>query len=345
MKKFCTIALLIICFIPFISRKNDYVDVTTVISVNSLCIDYDEEKQEIAVYFYVLNNYNVAQSELSSSNFDKLAYVTKIVGPNFAKIFEKFKKISNVFIHYNHLRTVILTNKFLNHDDNPKIFYDFIRNTTIIYPTFYIYTTDDKIEEIYQIETFSDISAYHTLLINPKSIKTYKLTTYMDFVKAYNISNYTLKIPRISSAEDTVTKQDQEIKTVIFDGYSIYQFNKPTITYLEKEMPYIHWLNEISNTVVKIGEYSLFIKDGNYHIKQKNGKITINYTLNATTTISHESFFDNSLYEYLKKTITDELQTLFNKTIADEIDIFNIKYYLNLDTINDVEFLVKLEIN
>ena len=165
-----------------------------IIYINSICLDINEDNNQYDCYFYVLNNFNLAQAEISSNNVDNLAYVAKITAPTLTEAFRKLNQISNIYIHYNHLRTVILTNKFLNLFD----FYQFIKDDLNLYPSFYLFATDSKPEDIFNIENFSEISAYHTLLINPDLIKSYKLITFMDFAKAITINNYTLLMKNIT---------------------------------------------------------------------------------------------------------------------------------------------------
>lgn len=348
MKKPIIILIMIISFIPFFTHKNDYVDVTSVISVSSIGIDYNKEENEYDLYFYVLNNFNIAQAELSSSNVDILAYITKISDQNFTTAFEKFRKISNVFVHYNHLRTIILTENFLEEQKNIDKFYYFIKNNPDLYPTFYLFSTDCKIEEIYQIKTFSDISANYTLLINPTSIKTYSLVTFIDFIKAMNINTYTLKIPHLSSAPETSNKQDEPFKSILLNGYSVYVNGRKYFNILETELTYLHWLEELNDKHFLIDDYALYIKNGKYKIKKKNGKIIITYSLTANITSSFNHLENNVELNSLMHTIKQELIALYNYGLEHQIDLFNLKYYTN-DSISsleqfDTEFVIQLDI-
>lgn len=345
MRKLLVISILILSFVPFLTRKSDYVDVTSVINVSSICIDYDEENDNFSIYFYVLNNFNLAQAELSSSNVDTLAYITKINDKNFTDAFEKFRKISNVFVHYNHLRTVILTSKFASKIQNMELFYRFVRNNLDIYPTFYLFTTDCEVEEIFQIKTFSDISANFTLLINPKSSKTYELVTFIDFIKTINIPNYTLKIPHIASAKETSSKQDEPYKSIILDGYTIFNINQPVIKIVEDELPYLHWLSELNNLSVSIGAYSIYIKEGKYKIKRQKNKTMITYKLSSTIIKTSNDYINEESYTTLKNSIAKELEMLYAYGREHDIDLFNLKYLSQNDTLDDVEFIVKLDLN
>lgn len=348
MKKAAIILIILTSFIPFFTKKNDYVDVTSVISVSSIGIDFDKEKNEYSFYFYVLNNFNIAQAELSASNVDTLAYITEISDQSFTNAFEKFRKISNVFVHYNHLRTVILTKNFLEDQENINQFYNFVKNNPDLYPTFYLFSTDCKIDEIYQIKTFSDISANFTLLINPDSIKTYHLITFIDFIKAMNVINYTLRIPHLSSASETTNKQDEPYKSIILNGYSVYVKDQKCFDLLEINLPSLHWLEKLNDKHFMIDTYSLYIKNGKYKIKKKDDKIIITYILTTNITSSFNNIANNDEMDHLLNIIKQELISLYNFGIDNNLDLFNLRYLTNdltksLENLK-TEFVVKIDI-
>lgn len=344
MRKAIILLITSLSFVPFLTKKSDYVDITSVISVSSICIDYNEENDNFSIYFYVLNNFNLAQAELSSSNVDTLAYITKIDDTDFTSAFEKFKKVSNVFVHYNHLQTLILTTRFFKKTENIDLFYQFIRNNLDIYPTFYLFTTDNKVEEIYQIKTFSDISASFTLLIDPMSSKSYELATYIDFVKAMNLDNYTLKIPHLATASGTTNKQDEPFRSIIIDGYSIYHQKELKTNLLETDLPHLHWLEALNNLNVSIQDYAIYIKEGKYQISKKEKTVTITYDLSATITKTINTNQADT-YEILKKEITAELYRLYNYGIEHQLDLFNLNYLYPHQEIDQVLFNVRLDIN
>ena len=94
MKKILLILITLTSFIPIITKRNDYIDVTKVIY-----LDINEDNNQYDCYFYVLNNFNLAQAEISSNNVDNLAYVAKITAPTLTEAFRKLNQISNIYIH------------------------------------------------------------------------------------------------------------------------------------------------------------------------------------------------------------------------------------------------------
>ena len=142
-----------------------------------------------------------------------------------------------------------------------------------------------KIEDLYNIQNFSDVSAYHTILINPNLIKTYKLVTFIDFAKEILKPNYTFLIPHVSSVPDTFSKQDKEYLSLEMDGYSILQNDYSIKTYITKEYQSLRWLINLPDQHFQIDKYEIYLKDGKYKISlydtTEAGKLLfiINYPL------------------------------------------------------------------
>lgn len=348
MRKLLILAICAVAFIPMLSKKTDYIDVTNVIFVNSVAIDYNEESEQYVFYFYVLNNFNLAKAELSSSNIDTLAYVAKIESKSFAEASNEIRKMANVFIHYHHLKTVILTKNFFS-KERVWDFYTFIKDHIEIYPTFYVFATDSKIEDIYNIENLSEISAYHTILLNPDIIKTYKLITYIDLVKSILLDNYTLKIPHISSVEDVFSKQGESYLALTIDGYSIFHEQELKQTYLYEKLPLLKWMLELYNVTYTVDELNLYIKEGNYVIKQKGNQCVITYHISGTHIHNYKDIPLDEAKELAIDKMLTELKQFKSFMDAANIDIFNINYqfhqtgdyYKNVET----RFEVRLDSN
>lgn len=346
MKKIIVILIIITSFVPIITKRNDYIDVTKVIYINSICFDINEDTNQYDCYFYVLNNFNLTQAELSSSNVDTLAYVAKITAPTFTEAFRKLSQISNVYIHYNHLRTVILTNNFLE-KKYLLDFYKFIKDDLNLYPSFYLFTTNSKPEDIFNIENFSEISAYHTLLINPDLIKSYKLITFLDFAKAMTIDTYTLCIPHISCVKKIFSRQDEEYYSLFLDGYTFYNKEHTLLTAYDSDFKALHWISLLNNTTYTLDEYDLYIKKRKYKLTKHQNTIVINFTIKGTLTRKNDLLNDEENYKVISELVKNEINELINFMNDKSIDIFNINYYFgdSYDYFKNCNVELKLQLN
>ena len=54
MKKILLILITLTSFIPIITKRNDYIDVTKVIYINSICLDINEDNNMIAISMYLI---------------------------------------------------------------------------------------------------------------------------------------------------------------------------------------------------------------------------------------------------------------------------------------------------
>ncbi len=346
MKKIIITFIIIFSFIPFITKKNDYKDISNIVYVSSIGLDYDNVTNEYIIYYYILNNFNLTSAQISSSNIDDLSYTVKVQEKNFAEAFSSIKKKINNSINYTHLNTIILSRNFIGKDHLLHL-YHYIRDLTSIYLDFYIFTTDSEIEDLYNIRNFSDVSAYHTILVTPNLIKTYKLITFVHFAKLILKPNYTLLIPHLTSVMDTFSKQDSDFLSLEIDGYSILKNDFSYKTYLAKDYPQLLLLINLQDQTFSIDEYELYLKDGKYKIKKLNNDILIYYKIYAVINLNPNDENLVNIKEKLEPKIQTIIKDLINATKQDNIDIFNINYIIGPESLTNkkIKIIVDLDLN
>ncbi len=343
MRKVVIFLIIIISFIPFLTKKSDYKDITDIIYVSSIGLDYDEDMDEYTIYFYIINNFNLGNSQIASGNTENLSYVIKVSDHNFISAFNAILKKTNMNIYFTHLQTMIISKSFFN---NKAIlnFYNYIRDFNFMYYNFYLFTTDSKIQDLYNIQNFSDVSAYHTLIVSPNLVKSYKLITFVDFSKAILDKNYTLLIPHISSIVDAFIEQDKSYYYLEMDGYSILQNDFTIKTLLYKDYSIIKWLIHLSDQHFQINIYDIYIKSGRYSIHKKQDKFIITYTMSAILNLNPNSEALIEIEKKLIKFIEEEITNQYRELKKQNIDIFNIKYKLNNDYFRNDNFQVKIKL-
>lgn len=346
MKKITIALIIFISFLPFINQKSDYKDITNVVYVSSIGLDYNQEANEYTVYFYILNNLNLGNAQISSSNIEDLSYTVKVSSDRLAKAITSILKKTNIGFYFTHLQTMIITNDFFN-KISLKELYDFVKGFNQMFYDFFIFATDSKITDLYNIENFSDVTAYHTILVNPSIIKNYKLITFVDFCKAYLNPHYTLLIPHLTSLQDEFYHKDENYYYLEFDGYSLLQKDLRIKTFLSTDYDIIKWLLNLADQHLIIDEYELYIKNGSYKIKKTAHKIQINYYLSAVLDLNpHYETFD-IIQKKLTKLIQQEISKETKFFYDEEIDLFNLKYLLNSSNLNfdQIEVNVSLILN
>ena len=73
MKKLLFILLILISLLSFPYYNNDYIDITHMINVSSIGIDYQNE--EFTIYAYVLNNYTMSKSDFKINNINNNFFI------------------------------------------------------------------------------------------------------------------------------------------------------------------------------------------------------------------------------------------------------------------------------
>lgn len=346
MKKHLIFLIILISFIPFITNKNDYKDITRVNYISSIGIDYDEENKLYTIYSYILNNANIASNTSSPGDSETSSYIIKTSSNNLSSAFNEVYKQSNIVLYYTHLETIIISTNFIN-SNNLTLFYNYIKDNIEIYPTFYLFITDSQIDEIFSIEYFSDISSYHTILINPTLIDDFPLVSFIDFAKFYCINNYTILIPHLSIIKDAFYKQDKPSNLLKIDGVTTITDDSICKTFLTDNNTLLKWLKHLHNQYFILNDYTLYIKEGKYKLTKKNDKIIIKYNISSllTKNLNNEKYVD--IEEKLKAVIKDEIKKLLYDMYHQNIDIYNIKYLFNIDNFNldDIDIEIKFNVN
>lgn len=344
MKKIIVILIIIISIIPFIIRKNDYNDITNTLNVNSIGFDYNIKTNEYEIYFYFVNSFNLANSKISSSNIDNLSYVIKVSNNNFEKAFNDIFYKVNEFVNFSHLKSVLFSINFLN-SKNLNKFYNLIKNNTRFYYNFYIFTTNSSIFDIYNIDNISDVSAYHTILITPNLLNSYKLVPFNIFTSLIIDSSYSLLIPNIELIDDSLSNNNKNLKSLEINGYSYFNRNNFIKTLIISDNKYYKWFTNLNEQNIVIDYYNLYVKTFKYKIVNKHKKLIIKYKISAVLISSLENLQITDIEEILNEKISSEIRTMYNNLENENIDIYNLKYYYSDDLIKNVKFEVDLELN
>ena len=344
MKKIIVILIITVSIIPFIIRKNDYNDITNILNVNSIGFDYNKKTNEYEIYFYFVNSFNLANSKISSSNIDNLSYVIKVSNKILEYAFNNiFHKVNEV-INFSHLKSILFSIDFLD-SKNLKRFYDLIKNNTKFYYNFYIFTTNSNIFDIYNIDNISDVSAYHTILITPNLLNSYKLVPFNIFTSLIIDSNYSLLIPNIELINDSLSNNNKNLKSLEINGYSYFNNNNFIKTLTINDNQYNKWFTNLNEQNILVDSYNIYIKSFKYKINNKHNKLIIMYKISAILISSLENIKITEIEEILNKLITTEIQTMYYEYTKENIDIYNLRYYYNENLIRNVKFEVNFELN
>lgn len=306
-------------------KKNDYTEVSQNAYVSSIGIEYDLNNKNYTVYLYILNNFNIGQSEFALGEQDNLGYISKGTASSIPEAISNIKKQSNIKLQLSHIRSMILKDTFFN-DYNVVMLYSYIKYSPDLYPTFNIYTTSEDLMEIYNVQNFSETSAYYTLLINNDGVNDPLNVTITSFFNDILINYYTGIYPIISISKDTFYNGDKPYLSLGISGYSFINQNNQLSSFSFKHFNGLIYLNELQRNTLIFSKYSFFVNEYYYKTKIKDSKLYISIKLHGIVTYSTIDIEYTELLNNIKKEIKDDIIKLKNTMDEYNIDIFNINY-------------------
>lgn len=306
MKKFLLILLLLISFLCLPYHNNDYIDITHMVNVSSVGIDYKND--QYLIYAYVINNYTMSKNDYNTSSNSKPATVITSTGKTIEKAL--FKLYDSVFVklNFSHIETLVLQKKFITTQNVSKLI-NYISTNNDFYPKFNIFITDEEITDIYNIDYFSDTSSYYNILTEYKSEIEHHHTTFIDLINDFEENNYFVIYPSLKLNKNII-RDEKKGNSLYIDGYfyilngmlNKIDFNDNSLLYL------LYSTNDIS-----------FNYNGrNYFL---NGFSIKKFILNKKLYIL---FYSKSNYDgNFKDLIRYNILSLYNKNI----DVYNLRYF------------------
>ena len=313
MKKILLILLLIISFFCIPYYNNDYIDITHMVNVSSLGISY--ENNEYKIYAYVINNYTMSKNDFNTSSNSKAATIITSGSNSIEDAF--FKLYDSVFVklNFSHLETLVLQKNFLS-NTNVHDLIVYISTHNDFYPKFNIFITEEKLQELFNIDYFSDTSSYYNILTEYKSEIEHHHTTFIDLINDFEEVNYFVMYPSLKLNKN-ILKNDQTGTSIYIDGYFYMDDGIiKKITFKDNQLLYfLYSTNDIC-----------------FNYKNKNYFLT---SLSIRTYKFNKKFYlliySKSNYEdNFKDLIMNNILSLYNK----HIDVYNLKYFnINIDDI------------
>lgn len=327
MKKILLIIILLFSiFIFFITH--DYKSITQITFVNSIGIDYSEESDEFTLYYFVLNNYNIAQTGNSAAFTNTHAYVTKASDKELLLAENKIRNNSNTKIDLSHVRSIVIKDTFFKKNNIIKLI-DYIKNSNKYNPSFEVYTTDDNLDEIYKLDNFSEVSGYYTILVNTQNNIPVKHITYSDLCNDIYIDNFFVPYQKIKVNKGIINDSEKEYVTLSYDGCTFINESLQTCSFKYHNIHGLAYFTTKINRPIIINNnnhtYSLSVNlfKINYYIK--DGKLLLTIKINGSfIDVNNEDA--TMLKGLLKDKITKDILEMNEILINYDIDFFNIKY-------------------
>lgn len=325
MRKFSILILFVLsltgCF------KNE---INSTIYISSIGFEVKEDK--IVCYFLSnpLNNIsrNASGSEDSDSEF------IKIEADSIDSAFKEAEKTLLLPLNYRHVKSVIFSKdvfetKYIDE------FFRFMRSGVYVTYNYYIFATEDKMEDILEFKNPEQLSYQHSILSSPNLIEFDKYGLeqmhFLDFANDYYEEGRYLHIPLIS-----VKKVWNKNSTLEVSGYLAFQGSLNVfkneeylgIIYLKKQEMIIYYTEEASYRIIG---YKV-----SFEVIENIYTIVINYDDLYIFGSGNEEDLNLRLTSEIKKYLDDYIAKYNNLYLISEYN------YLNKKALNVLIYDIKV---
>lgn len=327
MKKAILFLIFILSIFIFI-YSHDHQSITQITFVNSVGLEYNNETKEYTMYFFILNNYTIAQSGNSPSFTNTHSYTAVATDKDILSAENKIRNNANTKFDLKHIRSFILNDNFFEDDNALKLFYYFQNNVKYNH-SFEIYTTKDNLNDIYKLENFSEVSGYYTILVNTQNNIPVKHVRYNDFCNDILIKDYTVYYHRIKINEGIINDSDKKYITLEYDGVSFIDDEYKLNSFKYQNLKGIGYLTtKINRTfIINHQEKEFIFSPNNFNITYKVVNNILKIKIKVNGYFLNRYNLDNiELIEILEKELKTELELMYETLCNYDIDIYNINY-------------------
>ncbi len=339
-----------------ISGCFDYQEVNSVHFAASMGIDFDKNNDNYTIYIYIINNLNLTQIDLATSEGDKLAYVASSSDLSLTIALDKIYENSDIIIDLHHLKTLILSKNVCN-KINLRNIKDFLLNNYANYLNFSVLLTEKDISEIYKVQNFTETSAYYTLLTNSSNYNKYNIPKIHEFINDVSSNNYNITYPLINISYDTFGKNEDKYITLYLRGLGAFDEDNNAIFFEPSEYNGVKYLNYLEDYRLSIiyNDQVLAFDLHQFTLKKelKNNILTLYYIIDASVIINNfmnenGSNLINSK-TILMHEISNSVHYLWEKSVENNVDLFNLQHLIKVKklktTYQDVNIRFKYSIN
>ena len=242
--------------------------------VDSIGIDYNIESKTYIVYYHIASSNSLLTTELGSTSSDNKYSIAHVEADTLYDAFRKITSNSIRNIIITHLQSIIITFNFIN-NENIEMLIDVIKTYNYIEPSFYIFATNSKLEDIYSIENPENISSFFSIITSNNYITTYDLTYFTEFVTSFLEETLITKIIVIQSTKDLWQNEDKPIITLSTVG-DIFINNYGNTLYLSNtDYNALYIINHEIKSNIIIDNINYVLQNCKVRIKEKDNVFTI----------------------------------------------------------------------
>lgn len=319
--------LLLIIPLLLLTSCYSYDNISETLFVNTVGINYDEEKKQYIVYYHMTNPSTLTTEALGGSSEENTFSIAKGSSDSILKAMQIISSNSNKRIKLTHVKTYLFSLNYLNYN-NLKDFHELIKTSPYLYSDFRILITDSDIEEILKFTDIENTSPYYSLIVSSNdSEETYKMTTLIDLSRGLNEQYYGLSFPFIRATKEVWETQTEEIYSLKIEGSIFINKNNDILLLEEDKYPIIFLLKTKKNASVIINDFHYLMTKHKYkvtHIKENTFLIKIKASAYITQYGKSNQDIEKLFIDYMEKS----LDNLISISKEYNIDIFSVENIL-----------------
>ncbi|MEK3806694.1 Ger(x)C family spore germination protein [Bacillus sp. FSL H8-0547] len=319
-------------FLTGCSGVKNIQDLTYIVAIG---MDYDEAEEEYVVYLQGLNFANVAKQEGAKSVDPVPIFIATGRGETLNMAVSKLYGKSEPPLYFGHVSTLVLTNRLIQSKAG-EILEEIGRNRSLR-PTMRVFTTEEKIEDVFNLPALFNYPAVYTVLfkskINQLAQNELKAITMMNFLRDYYEPMGTAKIPSVKIDEGS-WKANQEYPVLYLNGFSAFQHQE-----YKKDIPLEHaviinWLTEkgisIDQRVEEAGKLAAAVRLGEPKMKIKYDETAEKPAFSIEVSVSadllekiQKDLTLNSLKKQIEEDIKAKIESIYDEGVENKLDILN----------------------
>ncbi len=290
------------------------------IIVSSIGIDFIDGEYEVSLFN--INTKTISKVETVGSVEESHSIIVH-KSSDLSELMSEMSNASYRRLSFSQVSSIVLTTNTLEEIEVIDIV-NIFKYSVLKYMNVFVYVTEEKITDVFNIGNIENLSLYYSLLVDPMykySVKAFpRPITLVEYLRDYYNYNE-IMIPVLSKSEVSITESEKEVDTIIVNGY--YFDRLKSIEYNDSDRTMIY-LNDFEIASTTVNGISIDIK--NYRIKTRCSKsgcsLKVSFEVKINSYITSSDTIE--LNKIVKNKFVDMLNSIYEKYKAYDIDVFNL---------------------
>ncbi|WP_051827351.1 Ger(x)C family spore germination protein [Metabacillus indicus] len=325
----------ILCCVLFLTGCSGVKNIQDLTYIVAIGMDFDETEEEYIVSLQGLNFANVAKQEGAKSVDPVPIFIATARGETLNMAVSKLYGKSEPPLYFGHVNTLLVTNRLIQSKAS-EVLEEIGRNRSLR-PTMKVFTTEEKIEDVFNTPALFNYPAIYTVLFKAKisqlAQNELKAITMMDFLRDYYEPMGTAKIPSVKIDESS-WKANQDYPILYLNGFSTFQHQEYKTDIPLDHAVIINWLTEkgisVDRRVEKAGKLAAAVRLGEpkmeimYDETADKPKFSIEISVSADLLEKiQKDLTMNGLKKQIEEDIKAKVESIYNEGVENKLDILD----------------------